>query len=282
MSKTKESQRQEQFPRTNDLPSQSPLFWVEQKDRYLRQLLIRDIQEITGRKLLVYFANRFEVGSDIDHRDCSLVAEIFNGVNGSAVDFMIETNGGNTDAADSIISFLRNITKDMRVIVANCAKSNGTLIALLSNSIIMGPSSELGPIEPSVQGIPCSILVHQNIAASNFALHMHGQFALKQTTDLANKLLTEGMMKGKDAIEIEKVVKQLSSRDKYAAHGSCIDYNEASSIGLNVIKLNSDDALWKRIWLLHCMYEHDCRKSKYLKIFEGDARSTAIAIPSKP
>src|SRR5947209_11249475 len=54
------NQRVEKFPRSTDLPVQSPLFWVEQKDRYLRQLLIRDLEELTGRRLVVYFANRFE------------------------------------------------------------------------------------------------------------------------------------------------------------------------------------------------------------------------------
>ena len=36
------------------------MFWVQQKDRYLRQLLIRDIEDQTGRRLIVYFANRFK------------------------------------------------------------------------------------------------------------------------------------------------------------------------------------------------------------------------------
>jgi hypothetical protein len=34
---------EEYFPRGKALPAQSPLFWVDQKDRYIRQLLIRDI-----------------------------------------------------------------------------------------------------------------------------------------------------------------------------------------------------------------------------------------------
>jgi hypothetical protein len=52
--------RDEKFPRSDSLPIQSPLFWVEQKDRYLRQLLIRDIEALTERRLVVYFANRYE------------------------------------------------------------------------------------------------------------------------------------------------------------------------------------------------------------------------------
>lgn len=253
-----QKEHSEKFPRTSDLPSQSPLFWVEQKDRYLRQLLIKDIQNITNRTLLVYFANRFEVGSDIDQRDCSLISEVFLDAKGGPVDLLLETNGGNTDATDSIVSFIRNTTSDFRVIVANGAKSNGTLIALLAKSIVMGPSSELGPIEPSVQNIPCSILIQQNIAQNNFPLHMFGKYALQQTKDLATRLLRDGMLKGKTDPEIDALVETLSSRKTYASHGSSIDCNEALALGLSVEKLDANDELWKRIWLLHCLYQHDC------------------------
>jgi hypothetical protein len=63
------------FPRSKRLPPQSPLYWVEQKDRYLRQLLIRDIEEITGRRLCVYYANRAE-NAQIDSRDAAYMAEL--------------------------------------------------------------------------------------------------------------------------------------------------------------------------------------------------------------
>lgn len=274
--------RKERFPRTIELPSQSPLFWVEQKDRYLRQLLIRDIQEETGRKFIVYFANRYETGSEIDHRDCGLITELFRDVGQAPVDLMVETNGGSTDAAESLISYIKNTAPDIRVVVANAAKSNGTLIALMSKTIVMGPSSELGPIEPAVQTIPCSILIKDEVKTQNFPLHMYGVYALKQTKVLATRLLRDGMFKEKGEAEIEAIVTRLSTRDTYASHGSTIDYNEAAALGLNVERLELQSSLWKRIWLLHCMYEYDCRKSRYLKIFEGQNASTAIAIPSKP
>ncbi len=274
--------RKEQFPRIADLPAQSPLFWVEQKDRYLRQLLIRDIQDITKRRLVVYFANRYEAGSEIDHRDCSFISEIFGDLGDAPVDLLLETNGGNTDAAESIITYLKNITADFRVVVANGAKSNGTLIALAAKSIVMGATSELGPIEPAVQGIPCSILTQPQIANTNFALHMMGSYALQQSKNLARKLLSEGMMQKKTLAEIDEIVQKISSRDVYSSHGASIDFNEAKSLGLAIDYIKPDDDLWRRIWLLYCMYDFDAKKSRYLKFFEGQARSTAIAAPPKP
>jgi hypothetical protein len=272
------NQRSEKFPRTAELPTQSPLFWVEQKDRYLRQLLIRDIEDLTKRRLVAYFANRFE-GAQIDQRDCSFLAELLGDVGSDPVDLLLETTGGMTDATESLISLMRNLKLDFRVIVANSAKSNGTLLCFAAKSIVMGASSELGPIEPLVNNIPCSILVQKEIAAQNFSLHKFEEYALNQSKKLAKLLLSEGMMKGKPSNEIDNVVQKLSSRDVYFSHGSAIDHGEASSLGLSVEYLNPGDPVWERVWLLHCMYEHDCRKSRYIKIFEGRARSTAVAAP---
>lgn len=274
--------RKETFPRTTDLPIQSPLFWVEQKDRYLRQLLIRDIEEITKRRLVAYFANRY-ANALIDSKDCSYIAELFGDVKKEEpVDLFLETSGGVTDATESIVSLLLNITNDFRVIVADSAKSNGTLLGLAAKSIVMGAASELGPIEPLVQGIPCSILIQNQIAQTNYPLHKFGEYALLQSRKLAKTLLTNGMMKGKPEAEIDRTVQTLASRDVYHSHGSAINYNEATSLGLIIEYLPPENELWKRIWLLYCMYEHDCRKGNYLKIFEGRARSTAVAAPAAP
>jgi hypothetical protein len=190
--KTFVTTRAEHFPRSIDLPSQSPLFWVEQKDRYLRQLLIRDIEEMTGRRLVVYFANRFESGSDIDARDALFLTELLGDVGAEPVDILFETNGGQTDATEGLISTIQNLIADLRVIVANAAKSNGTLIAFAAQTIIMGASSELGPIEPAVNGIPCSILTQPEMSEKNFPLHMFGRYALQQSRALAKKASVRG------------------------------------------------------------------------------------------
>ncbi len=267
-----------QFPRTADLPVQSPLFWVEQKDRYLRQLLIRDIEAMTGRRLVVYFGNRFE-NAMIDAQDIKFVSELFGDVGTGPVDFMLESTGGITDAAEGIISLIRNLCPDFRTIVVQSAKSNGTLVCLSSKSIVMGASSELGPIEPAVNGIPCTILSAPEMAKINFVLHKQGIFALEQSKKIAKLVLSNGMMAQNKPDEIDVVVAKLSSRDTYASHGAVIHHREAVSLGLKIDYLPPEDEVWKRLWLLYCMYEYDCRKSRFLKVYEGAHRSTAVAAP---
>lgn len=272
-----------QFPRTADLPSQSPLYWVGQKDRYLRQQLIRDIEALTGRRLIVYFANRFAPGSDIADDDPIFLTELLSDLGpDDAVDLMIETNGRKTDSTEAIIAILQSRISDMSVFVANAAKSNGTLIALAAQEIVMGPSSELGPIDPHLQGIPCTVLSQPQVAVSNFPLQQLAELALKQTRKLATRLLQTGMLSGLNPTRVDDIVNSLATRDTYFSHGSTIDAREAAQLGLKVNELKADDPLWQRVWLLYSMYDIDARRDGYLKIFEGRARSTAIAQPVIP
>jgi hypothetical protein len=266
--------RDERFPRSLELPKQSPLFWVAEKDRYLRQLLIRDIEEQTGRRLLVYFADceRPDVAAQIHPSDDPYLAELLADTEKAPVDLMIETNGGYTDATEKFVSLLRQLSPDLRVIVPRRAKSNGTLVALAASSIIMGPSSELGPIDPNL------VLGPNNQAPAQFImsapnvdplLQQAAAMAIAQTRKLATSLLETGMMKGRQAHEIASAVDMLATRDHFHSHGSVIDAKEASALGLSIDCLGAEDDLWKRLWLLRCMYSHDLKHGNLVKIFEG-------------
>jgi hypothetical protein len=98
----------EQFPRTSDLPKQSPKYWVKEKDRYIRQQLIGDIEALTGRSLVVYFA---QLDQEIGHTDSDDLSEILSGSHSQEIDFFLHTPGGNVDATEKIISILKQRTK---------------------------------------------------------------------------------------------------------------------------------------------------------------------------
>jgi hypothetical protein len=240
--------------------------------------MIRDIEAMSGRRLLVYFANRFANGSGIDATDPAYMVELLGDVaHDEPVDLLVETNGGVTDATEAVVAILKARLLDFRVVVANAAKSNGTLIALAAKSIVMGPASELGPIDPALNDIPCTILAKPEFAQMNFPLHQLGILALKQSETLAVRLLGDGMMRSAAPDEIARVAKALASRDVYFSHGSTIDYREAQGLGLAVDILAHDDPIWQRLWLLYTMYDFDARRDGYLKIFEGRGRSTALS-----
>jgi ClpP class serine protease len=159
------------------------------------------------------------------------------------------------------------------------AKSNGTMLALVGSTIIMGPCSELGPadpfisISPTENPVPAQFLINAKNADPIFvqiALHV-----IAQTEKLANDLLSSGMMKNNTREEVAAVVQALASRQQYYSHGSVIDTDEAMRLGLSITKLGPNDELW----LLRCMYAHDAPRAGALKIFEGPNVSNSLRAP---
>jgi hypothetical protein len=267
------------FPRGRALPRQSPLFWVDQKDRYLRQLLIRDIEAITGRALIAYFTDTGS-SAQIDDGDDRYLVELLHDARGRPLDLLLETNGGFTDATEKLVSVLTASDVDLRVVVPRRAKSNGTLLALAGTSVVMGQGSELGPMDPLIivqpgVPVPAQYIVESQEGSDPF-LRRLAEHAILQTRKLATMLLASGMMRGRREAEIEAVVGALASRDVYHSHGSVIDAREAQALGLNVTWLETDDEVWGRFWLLRTMYEADAQRGGFVKIFEGRTVSNAI------
>lgn len=266
----------DQFPRTNALPKQTALFWVTHKDRYLRQLLIADIEKLTNRSLLVYFTDVDNSSAQIDVGDDQILAELLSESKLDGVDLLIETRGGETDATEKICSLLRSLAPDLRVIVPRRAKSNGTVIALTGSTILMSATSELGPIDPSVLDMPAEFIL-KDPDAYNKLIYRFAESASLQTKKLATSLLTSGMMKAVAPAVVDGAVNKLATRDCYASHGSVIDSGEAKALGLDVTYLEPESELWKKIWLLRTMYAYDCPRNGYAKIFESLTVSSAVA-----
>lgn len=258
-----------QFPRTADLTSQSPKYWAKEKDRYLRQLLISDIEELTGRPLIVYFS---QLNQEISHTDPDDLAEIIQAISGDSVDLFIQTPGGLVDACEKIISVLRKKFKDYRVIVPSWAKSAGTVIALSSSEIVLGINSELGPIDPhfGINGlmVPCQIIAQDENLPQH--LRIMANLAANRMRQMAFDILQNGMMKGKGSAEIDDVLNKISDTVGYMSHGAVIDYDEAHRLGLKVRYLQHDDEVWRRIWLLYCLYDYDAKLKNLGKVFEGN------------
>ena len=258
-----------QFPRTADLPTQSPKYWAKEKDRYLRQLLILDIEAATGRPLVVYFS---QLSKEIDHTDPDDLAEILSAISSDEADIIIQTPGGSVDACEKIVAVLKAKFKNYRVIVPSWAKSAGTVIALSSSQIVFGINSELGPIDPQwkINGnsVPCELVS----ADPAFPQHVRtmADLATKRMSQMATDILAKGMMLGKPPADVTSVIQKVSASTGYMSHGAVIDYNEAFQLGLSVTYLPPDDEIWRRVWLLYCMYDYDTKTKQLGKIIEGN------------
>ena len=271
----------ERFPRSADLPTQSPKYWVKEKDRYLRQLLIRDVEHSTGRPLIVFYS---QLSEEINHTDPDDLSEMLSGISGRSADILLQTPGGSVDAAEKIISILKSYLDDYRVIVPSWAKSAGTVIALSSNKIILGVNSELGPIDPhwsTANGmVPCELIAQD--PAFGWHLQQMAQMAVDRMIALSRDLLERGMMSARSAAEIDESIAKISASSGYKSHGAVIDYSEAHALGLDVEYWPPNDELWRRIWMLYCMYDHDAKAGSFGKIFEGNIFSMSRPITPTP
>jgi hypothetical protein len=54
-----------------------------------------------------------------------------------------------------------------------------------------------------------------------------------------------------------------------------IDYDEAIELKLSVKWMEPDSGLWKRVWLLYCLYDFDTKQDDIGKIVEGALYSVA-------
>ena len=275
MSKKTQKKLTAQFPRTPTLPSQSSKFWAKEKDRYLRQLLIADIEEQTGRELVVYFSRTSE---GINHVDPDDLSEVIEGVQGDEIDLFIQTPGGAVDAVEKFVTVLKQRGKSYRVIVPSLAKSGGTVIAMSAEKILLGVNSELGPIDPQfvmphLGPVPCQIIAQD--AGQSQTLRDMAKSAVERMRQLAERILSTGMLKGKTSAELDNVIKKISSSDTYYSHGAVIDYSEAEDLGLSVEWLPPEGELWRRVWLLYCCYDHDVKVRGIGKLIEGAQNSIA-------
>jgi hypothetical protein len=103
--------------------------------------------------------------------------------------------------------------------------------------------------------------------------------SLQQSKALAKKLLSTGMEARAEA-EIDEVVRKLASRDIFFSHGAAISHREAAALGLRSSTFHLIANYGSGSGCCTAMYDHDCRKARYLKVLEGRSKSTAVAAAS--
>jgi len=125
------------------------------RTRYLTKLYNQE-----GRNVIGYYSGflskpRIE-GSDITDEDKNGFVLCVDGLDRKkGLDLFIHTQGGDGAATESLIHYLREMFgKDVRAFVPQIAMSAGTILALSCREILMGKHSNLGPVDPQVNGLP--------------------------------------------------------------------------------------------------------------------------------
>lgn len=256
-----------------------------------RQELIRRIEKERESKLIVYVS---KLEYMIDYDDIQVFSAMLDSVGVTeSIDLLIQSGGGLGVVAEKIVEMIRRYcTKQFRVIVPNLAKSAATMIAISADRIVMGVTSELGPIDPQLlvvqggvqhyvsaqsfvdardrlekltasavsDGKPYQAYIAQ-LSAMNTGFIDHCEKALHFAEDFAVKALKNNMLNGKPnaARLARRIARNLNSASTYFTHGRTISAQviknnpPLNELVVDELDMNSDE--WKQLFELYTRCE---------------------------
>lgn len=246
----------------------------------VRRKYLKALHDLTGRDVILYSTNWLGgpmPGSAITLEDMQGMMEVCRGLKGPALDVILHSPGGSAEATASIVRYLRRKFTDVRVFVPLAAMSAATMWALSANEIMMGKHSQLGPIDPQLvtaQGqTPARAIIEQfdkakKECAANPAvlgawlpiLQQYGPALLEQcekAEQLAKRLvqqwLAQYMFNGHAdaAVKAKRVADFFADYTNHQSHSLGIDRDEARSNGVNVVDLESNQALQDAVLSIH-------------------------------
>ncbi|SPD88196.1 SDH family Clp fold serine proteinase [Micropruina glycogenica] len=276
------------------------MFEAMNANRYARQSLIREIEKVTSTTLICYVVADLQ----IERTDVVAMVDLLHNITpGTPIDLLLNSPGGDIDAAEKLILLIRKRagSAPVRVIVPDYAKSAATLIALGANTIVMSDTSELGAIDPQVD-LADSNGHLQTLSAQSYldAFHLHAdrlkedpndpvarlmlskmepatvrklERMTKRSRSIAEALLGQSMIKDTD--QAAEIAKNLSDTDKWHSHGQMISHETARGLGLDITYLAPHDDLWARYWRLFSLQLWSANGK--VKLFESDWASIPIS-----
>lgn len=236
----------------------------------VRQKYIEKLSNYTKRDTIVYSskwngpANIVTINTSDIQKFMSVVA----GLKGDALDLIIHTNGGDPNAADAIIRYLRKKFNHIRAIIPQNAMSAGTIMACGCDEIVMGKHSFLGPIDPQyvfntplgVRAFPAYSFIEQFEEAKKEiakdpkhlkaylpllqslapAMPVEAKKSIKFTQEIVYEFLAKYMFGGNDNEKAKTISEHLSEHENFNAHGKKLDSDYMKGLGLNITDLESD------------------------------------------
>ena len=271
-----------------------------------RQRLITEIEQAlttkynTPNRLMSYVMRFGHSRTSMHTSDIPNIEALLKSLTGAEqINLLIHSPGGDGTITEKIIDMCRahltGANRKLRVIVPNIAKSAATILSLGTDEIIMGYTSELGPIDPqvpiNVSGITQWVSAFAFVEARDklmdkiaqatkkkeptvgfltqlaglnipFIDEMENQmaFAKKTAVTLLNKYMLVPIHKTAKARKknAEAIAQQLLSKQLFPVHGHYINGQTAKDMGLQIELLDREDLLWKLIWdYYHAMRNTD-------------------------
>lgn len=244
----------------------------------LRKIRIEKLESIRKSKVVVYYS------VDLIHdTDAQFFYEIISRYKKfDNLDLVLFGPGGFVEPAFKISRLCQQLTsaegQKLSVLIPYIAKSALTILALGADELVMGPVSELGPIDPQAPTVEGGIeryypllgiedalefiqkqIEHKPESALLFLPLMEKisllslgtyQREISSSKQYATELLQQRMLK-QDQEKAKEIAETLTAR--YKRHAHVIDRVEARRLGLKVV--DAPDDQWEVLWQLHKLYE---------------------------
>jgi membrane-bound ClpP family serine protease len=223
---------------------------------------------------------------------------------------ILHTPGGNINATESIVSYLRSKFNSIEVIVPTLAMSAGTMISLSCEKVVLGSHSQLGPIDPQmtyggktfsaravvsqfeqakleilgdpISGVPGNLqLAHiwapmlQNLSPS---LIQEAENALNYSEEMVAKWIKDYVFTGQADAKSkgENIARHFNDANLHKSHEHRIGRAEVRAQGIDVEDLEDDPNLQEAVLTLYHLTTIAFDNSPVAKLIVSDTGSTWI------
>ena len=201
----------------------------------------------------------------------------------------MHTPGGSVGATESIIDYLNNLFDgNIRAVIPQITMSGGTMIACSCKEIIMGKQSNLGPVDPQLEGFPaqgvvseferikkeimenpsCAPVWNPILSKINPSFLDSCYKSIEWANDILENSLKNNMFKeNPNDNHIAGILNTLGSSDYTKHHSRHLSAHICKDLGLNINMMEKDDVGQDLILSIH----HACmtmfNQSNTVKIF---------------
>jgi hypothetical protein len=266
----------------------------------VRHKYLERLHQLTGRSTVVYYTDWLNTGgplTSITLQDMAGLMEVFHNLPGPSLDLILHSPGGQAEATDSLVTYMRSKYEDVRVFVPLAAMSAATMWALAADRICMGKHSQLGPIDTQVtlgpNVVAASALIAQFQRASDECaqdpsrlsawlptLQQYFPGLLEVCADadkLAQSLVKQWLFQYMFQDRLEEEREQLSkaaaeyfaNHGEHLSHGRPIDREKARKLALTIENLEADPDLQDAVLSVHHAFLINLGATTALKIVEN-------------
>lgn len=273
-------------------PSQSPLFYAEHSERYERQRLIGLYERVFDCRLVVMVDLIFPYSINVFEE------LIFDADASKDLHLLLASPGGDGETALRLVRSAQARCRELTVIVPDQAKSAGTLLVMGAHRILMGPASDLGPVDPqfqvgdalvsakdiiaaveaaeaAVQQHPDTYALHASLLADVTALMVQqARSALERTGDQLEEALRSNPDRIPEEVSALRTGLQTPLIDLPKSHAAIFGAAAAEEAGLPVEQADPCGDQWQLIWRLWIKYWQLNQR-----IYEGVRASKVVGDP---